>query len=407
MRRFKKSLPRRRWQAVDTAAGLGKRHHGVVWNAKRLFVVGNFGRPGDHNDDLDTLLVRKKPTITDVARLAEVSVGTVSNVLNKASRVSPTKRARVEQAVLDLGYAQNTLAQNLRRRNSSLIGLCVPFTTISYFSALVDAFEEVASSRGFEIMQVLSRQDPVKELQRVKALLSYQVGGIMILPSGDPSASLALIEASRIPAVVIDRPVAGGRFDQVTFDNRAAMLEAGQRLIGLGHRRILFIVRQRHLSITQIRIKALRKAAAAAAEPVEVKILECSYEEAAFISRLDSELGSPGRPTAIIVSNSTLAAWTLRVLNARCLACPDAVSLLAFDETEWADLVQPSLSVIRQPTRAIALTAWEFLINRMSGDAETVQEAELKAEVVLRDSVGRAPGAPPVARRARHRLVDA
>jgi LacI family transcriptional regulator len=346
-------------------------------------------------------MLQKKPTITDVARLANVSVGTVSNVLNDASRVSPLKRARVEQAIADLGYAQNSLAQSLRRQNSSLIGLCVPFTSISYFAALVDAFEEVASSRGYEIMQVLSRQDPLKELQRIKALLRYQVGGIMILPSVDPSPALALIEASRTPAVIIDRPVEGGRFDQVTFDNHAAMLEASRRLIELGHRRILFIVRQRHLSITQIRIEALRKAAALAAEPVEVKILECSYEEASFTSRIDSELAHETRPSAIIVSNSTLAAWTLRALRRRGLGCPDEVSLLAFDETDWADLVQPSLSVIRQPTRAIAFTAWEFLINRMNGDAEGVQRAELKAEVVLRDSVGPAPRAASIANRHR------
>src|SRR5690554_2680619 len=89
----------------------------------------------------EVVLKKKTPTIMDVARRAKVSVGTVSNVLNGGIRVSDVKRERVEKAIAELGYSRNLLAHGLRRRLSPLVGLCVPFTSINYFSALVDAFE--------------------------------------------------------------------------------------------------------------------------------------------------------------------------------------------------------------------------------------------------------------------------
>jgi LacI family transcriptional regulator len=347
-------------------------------------------------------LKSRPPTITDVARRARVAVGTVSNVLNGTTPVSDAKRQRVLKAVADLGYSQNMLAQGLRRKRSPVVGLCVPFTSISYFSALVDAFEEVASDRGFEIMQVLSRQDPVKELQRVSSLLRYHVGGLMMLPSVDPTASLDLIAAGKTPVIVIDRPVPGKRFDQVTYDNAGAMFEAMNHLIALGHWRILFICRQRHLSVTLNRIEGLQAAVRKSGKPIAVKVIECSYEESSFMPRLGPELGPGNRPTAIIVSNSTLAAWTFRALRSLGIDCPGEISLLAIDDSEWADLVKPSLSIIRPPTRAIALTAWELLMRRIRGETDEVQQVELRAEVVMRQSVG-----PPRRRRRGERNATA
>jgi LacI family transcriptional regulator len=338
---------------------------------------------------------KSKPTIRDVARRARVAVGTVSHVLNQTTKVSDAKRERVLKAIADLGYTQNMLAQGLRSRTSNVVGLCVPFTSISYFGALVDVFEEVASNRGYEIMQVLSRQDPQKELKRVKSLLNYHVGGIMMLPSVQPAASFDVIAASGTPLVVIDRPTTDKRFDQVTYDNYGAMFEACSHLIAVGHRRILMLVRQRQLSVTIDRVNGLNGAVRESGKDVEARVVECSYDETLFMARIGPELASDQRPTAIIVSNSTLAIWTLRAFAAMNISCPADISLLAIDEPEWADLVHPSLSLIRPPTRTMAFTAWELLLQRMTQGADEPQHVEFKAEIVLRHSVG-----PPGGKRA-------
>jgi LacI family transcriptional regulator len=330
------------------------------------------------------------PTILDVASRARVSAGTVSNVLNGSNRVSDARRERVLTAIAELGYKKNLLAQGLRSRRAPIIGLCVPHTTITYFSALVDAFENVASDRGFEIMQVLSGHDPAVELKRISALLRYHIGGLIMLPSMRPHRALDLIAQSGTPAVLIDRPTIDKRFDQVTFDNRAAMLDATRRLIALGHRRILFAVRMLQLPVTRQRIAAMKEAARSARAEVTVSVMECGYDEWSYLPLLRAAFGE-NRPTALIVSNSALAAWSIRGFRQLGIRCPSDVSLVAFDEPEWVDLVTPQLSTIRQPTEMIAVKAWELLIRRLQKHGGPTQRVVLDADVLFRDSVGPAP----------------
>ena len=329
----------------------------------------------------------RRPTVIEVARRAGVSVGTVSNVLNGATSVGEARRRRVEKAIAALGYTQNPLAQGLRRRRSTMVGLCVPHTANAYFSALVNAFEEFAADRGFEIMQVLSGQDPQREFKRLEALLRYNIGGLILVPTRNPAHSLDLIAASTTPTVIVDRPAHDERFDEVSFDNHRAMEEAAQWMIALGHRRFLFIVRERSLIVSRQRIGGLMAAIRRGPGKISAEVAECRSDEVAVTACLSSHLRRPGAPTAVIVSNSVFAALALRAFRSLRLDYPSKVSLLAFDSPDWGDLVTPPLSVVRQPTYAIARKAWELLIARMTGEASRIQREELRSELVIRGSV--------------------
>jgi LacI family transcriptional regulator len=351
------------------------------------------GRMVDHERGRkagEPMAVRRTPTITDVARLAGVAVGTVSNVLNGTVPVGGDRRERVLAAVAQLGYRPNMLAQGLRRRRSPVVGICVPRTSVAYFAALVEAFEEIASDGGYHVMHVLTHDAPELERQRVASLLRYHVGGVVLVPGAEPAPTLDLLAQSDTPVVVVDRTARGYGFDEVTFDNRAAMRDATERLIALGHRRLLFVVRRRKLVVTQQRIQGMREAVRRPGAEVSAEMLECAAE-GELGTRLALALTAAARPTAVIVSNSTFAAGAMRAIRALRLRCPDDVSLLAFDEPLWAELVSPSLSVVRQPTHEIARMAWELLMRRMGGGAKERQQVELKAQVVLRDSVSRPP----------------
>lgn len=333
------------------------------------------------------MLKTTRPTILDVARRAGVSVGTVSNVLNATIRVGESRRQRVLKAIEDLDYSQNLLAQGLRKRRSTVVGLCVPHTSSAYFAALVNAFEEIASARGFELMQVLSRHDSQKEVQRIEALLKYKIGGLILIPSIEPEKTLKLVAQSGTPVVIVDRPTVSERLDQVTFDNRGAMFEATRHLIALGHRRILFVVRQRGLLVTKHRIEGFLEAARKSAEKMTALVFESGFDEVSLTTRISEDFRKPNPPTAIIVSNGPFAAWAIRAFRSLKINYPRDVSLLAFDEPEWADLVTPRLSVVRQPHEAIARRAWEFLIRRMTNESEGLQREQLKAEVIFRESI--------------------
>jgi LacI family transcriptional regulator len=257
----------------------------------------------------------------------------------------------------------------------------------------VNAFEEMAPDRGYEMMQVLSRDDPATELERIKSLLRYKVGGLILVPCRQPKATMDFLSKNGVPVVVVDRPMANDdRFDQVTFDNRAAMYKAARHLIELGHRRILLVVRYRSLVVTANRVEGLQAACREGPEEAAANVMECGDDEMAFRTKLAIEMRKETSPTAIIFSNSMAGAWLVRGLRSLGLKCPDDVSLLAFDEPEWADIISPALSMVRQPTREIARKAWELLIGRMNGKADEPQQIVLPPEPIeFRGTVGPAP----------------
>jgi LacI family transcriptional regulator len=240
-------------------------------------------------------------------------------------------------------------------------------------------------------MQVLTRRDPDVELRRVRELLGHGVAGLILVPTADPGRTLAAISEAGTPAVIVDRPAGGKKFDQVSFDNRGVMQQAVTRLIALQHRRILFVVRWRKLVIPRQRADGLRRAAAAARPPASAEVLQFDGDPRTYTGHLAARLTGPDAATAVVVSDSSIAAATLRALRELSIGCPEKVSLLAFEEPDWADLVTPRLSVIRQPIGDITGQAWRLLLRRMKGDDGPTEQLVLPAEIEFRDSVGEAP----------------
>jgi len=329
----------------------------------------------------------RKPTISDVAARAKVSVGTVSHFLNGTTKVSAALRERVETAMRALGYEQNMLAHAQRRQRAAVVGISAPHVDSAYLAALIESFEDIAAIRGYQVMQVLTRRDPQVELRRVRELLRHRIAGLLLVPTYDPHETLELIHASGTPAVLVDRPSGDPRFDEVTFNNRQVMADAVDRLIRLGHRRILFVVQSKRLSISRLRIEALNETTAAAPFAIETSVLEVGDDPERHARRLGEALSAARLPLAVVVSNSVLAARAVRALKEMGDVYPSRISLLAFEEPEWAELVSPQLSVIKQPVKAIAREAWELLLRRMNGETSPVQRLELSAEIKLRDSV--------------------
>lgn len=334
------------------------------------------------------------PTIRDVADRAGVSIGTASNVLNRKPQVGEALRNKVLEAARDLGWRPNGVARSLRQRRTGVVGLCVPITGSAYFAAMVEAFEEVAASQDHAIMQVLSHSDPVLELARVEALLARQIDGLVLVPSAAPGRTLDTIARSGVPTVVVDRLPEDQRFDTVTLDDAGAMRRVTEHLLSLGHRRILYSVRYPELVTTQARIKSFEATMRKAGPAARSRVLARPENPLAYADDLGRVLAEPEPPTAIIASNSILAQWTLQALTAAGRGWPGNVSVLAFDEPAWAELVTPPLTCVRQPVQAIARHAWQQLLARLSGDDGPRRHVVLAAELVLRGSTGAPVGGP-------------
>ena len=333
----------------------------------------------------------RKIRIKDVAKAARVSVGTVSHVLSGGANVSPTLTKRVQKAIDALGYVPNFHAQRLRHSLSRVVGICLPHTSTSYLNALSETFEEIASRNGYGVMHVFSRHDPATELDRIKELIHYRVDGLLLLPSPAPGDALDFAARKDVPLVIVDRPTNDARFDQVTLDNRAAMREVATRLADLGHGHVLFVCRSRSRLVTRHRIAGL--ADVRRKRRIATSCIEFQNDDAFLRDELARALNGRDAPTALVASNSHQASLVLRFLAELRVACPEELSVAAFDDPEWATLVRPTLSVVRQPAVAMIEAAWDLLMQRVNRVNAPVRTVALEPTLEFRGSV-----APPGAR---------
>lgn len=332
-----------------------------------------------------------KATILDVARLAQVSLGTVSYVLSGRRKVGEERRKRVLEAIETLNYVPNSLAQGLRSGQSRLIGICVPNARNAYFAHLMEHLEGLAARDGYEVVQVLSHQDEAIEYRRLEALFAHRLAGLLFVPSAWPSRSFDLIERSGTPTVLLDRATDGSGLDEIIVDNRTAMLETTDRLISAGHRHLLFVVTFPQLVTTQHRIVAFRSVGEGSEGGIRADVMVRGDDPNDFAAQLGQMLAGPDRPTAIIASNTLVALWVIRTLRARELQWPRDVSLVVFEDPEWAALLQPRLTVLEHPTAEMARIAWDLLTERMAGSDAPPRRIELKARIIDGQSIAAPP----------------
>lgn len=342
-------------------------------------------------DDAAGATDRSRPaTISDVARLADVSVGTVSNVLNNRSSVSRSRRERVLQAIDELGFSGSMLAKGMRGQNNSLVGFCVPNTGFANLAALIDTFDERSSNANFELIHVLSRYDSKRELARIRRLIAYRAAGLLIVPGLEPQAVLDHVYAAKLPTVIVNRLVVNERrFDQITIDHEKGIYEACQQLLAWGHTHIMICVQFPTLSVTMQRIEGIRRAIEETAGGARWSVLECGTDAARFPEIFAKGVRGRNPPSVVITSNSLVASWVLKTMRASGIKCPDDLSLLVLEEPDWAELLDPQISCVRQPTREIGRIAWDLLMNRVNRTAGDPMIIRFDGQLNFRASVAR------------------
>ena len=198
----------------------------------------------------------------------------------------------------------------MRLQRSNVIGLCMPYATYSNFAALVNSIEQCVSDNNYQLMQVLSRQDPAKEFARVERLVAYKIGGLMLVPSLKPKAILDFLHQHAVPTVIVNRTVAEDRrFDQVSVDHRAVMLRLTHALMARRYRSVILAVQYPGLSVTRQRIKGMIEGAGGARA---TSVLECGEDHTAFLPELGAALRQSPRPAALVASNSGIASWAIQ-----------------------------------------------------------------------------------------------
>jgi LacI family fructose operon transcriptional repressor len=326
--------------------------------------------------------------IKDVADAAGVSTATVSRVLSGKPHVRPELRQRVLAAVEELDYRPNHVARSLRAQQTRIIGLIVADIQNPFFTAVSRAVEDVASAQGMSVFLCNSDEDQSKEIMYLEHMRAENVAGIIFSPTRKTAERFAEIVDLDIPVVVIDRRVQASEVDSVLIDNVEAARQLAEHIIMDGHRRIAAL-----FGIASTTGRERRKGFAQALrdhglelEPDLVNYIDAREDVGYESTRV--LLHRRERPEAIFTSNGLLATGAFRALREAHLAIPDEMAFVTFDDTPWAKLVEPPVTVIRQPTYEIGKTATELLLDRIKEPSRPTRQIVLHSTLVVRRSCG-------------------
>jgi DNA-binding LacI/PurR family transcriptional regulator len=333
-------------------------------------------------------------TIRDVAKLAGVAISTASAAINRSAPVSSDVIAKVEEAVRALGYIPHGAAQSLRSGQSRLIGLIVPSITNPHFAAQARIIENACLSAGYLSMVFSTGQDSIREDQILRMLRQQRVAGLIIIPTrSDAEHGRRLGREIHVPTVLLDMYVEGLGYDVVKLDNVAATQLATEHLIGLGHRRIGVLTGITGLATSTDRLEGFVAAHRAAGLEVDPKLLLAGdYEQETAAASVAAMLQSSLRPTALVSLSNMMTLGALHAIKARGLAVPDDISIVGIDDLDFADLLDPPLTVVRVPLTAMADRSIRLLLDiigkKQVTDGHTVI---FEAELVVRRSTRRLP----------------
>ena len=332
-------------------------------------------------------------SVRDVAAAASVSVGTVSNVLNRPEKVAPDTVARVMAAIDELGFVRNDAARQLRAGRSRSIGLVVLDVRNPFFTDVARGAEDRAAEDSMTILLGNSDENVDRERAYLDLFEEQRVHGVLISPLGDDETRLQRLRGRDTPVVLVDRVSEDRTLSSVSVDDVVGGELAVRHLIETGRRRIAFVGGP--ITIRQVadRLEGARRAVEAepdaTLEVIETESLTVLEGRAAGEAIRERPAGE--RPDAVFAANDLLAMGVLQALNMLgSVRVPDDVALIGYDDIDFASAAVVPLSSIRQPASLIGYTAVDLLLKEAaSGEGFTAEQVVFQPELVVRDSTRR------------------
>lgn len=327
-------------------------------------------------------------TIKEVAQRAQVSVATVSRVINDSGYVSPDLRGRVHKAMADLHYQPSALARSLRRQETLSVGIIIPQLDNPFFSALVFAAEQSLFAQKYRTLICSVEENIEKENAYVDMLLRQRVDGVLFVPTDSSSANLKRLQ-EQIPTVVVDRDLPFAQVDKVLSNNFKGGYDGMTYLLQNGHRRIAVIGTQSYSRAMMTRIEGVQSAL----EDFHIKLqpewlttgrlqqFEMGYTTACKLLNTDD------RPTAIFALTDVIAIGVMHAAAEINLHLPDDLSILGFDGIPITRYMIPSLTTIAQPIYQMGQEATRILLSRIRQPDKPFEVVELESELKYRKSV--------------------
>lgn len=327
-------------------------------------------------------------SVKDVAASAGVSLGTVSNVLNRPEQVKPATRARVERAMRDLGFVRNEAARQLRAGTSRTLGYVMLDATNPFFTDVAQGIEVAAEAAGLSLFLCNSNNRAAREDAHVARLLQQRVQGILITPVNPYSPELTAASQQRVPIVLVDRHRRDDALCSVSVDDVLGGRLAVEHLLARGHRRVAFIGGAMDIGQVRERLEGARAAwQESGLPPGDLVVLDTAdlsiREGLAAGERL---AGLSRRPTAAFCANDMLALGLLQRSIGLGLRVPDDLAIVGFDDIDFAGAAAVPLTSLRQPRIELGETAARLMLEETSDPDHQHRQVVFEPEVVARAS---------------------
>lgn len=327
-------------------------------------------------------------TIYDVAREANVSMATVSRVVNGNPNVKPATRKKVLEVIERLGYRPNAVARGLASKKTTTVGVIIPDISNPFFAELARGIEDIATMYKYNIILSNSDQNMDKELHLLNTMLGKQVDGIVFMGGNISEEHVAEFKRSPAPIVLAGSLEDSEQVPSVNIDYEQATFDAVNTFIEKGHKKIAMVIGPFHEPINkEKKLVGYKKALETAGIPVdEALIVEGDYTYDSGIEAFDKLIELPEKPTAIYVGSDEMAVGVVHGAQDKGYSVPDDFEVISSDNTRISLMVRPQLTTVIQPLYDIGAVAMRLLTKFMNKEKVSEHTVVLPHRIELRSS---------------------
>lgn len=311
----------------------------------------------------------RPPTMHDVAARAGVALSSVSRALSDHPDVSKKMRRRVHEAARELGYEPNFLAQSLRTGSTHMIGFLIRDIANPFFAAMANGAENFVRQRGFVMLLVNSDGDPDVEANHINVLRRRRVDGLILnLVTEDHEPTLEALATLETPYVLVDRTLPGTVASAVLCDHYTGVRSATEDLLAHGHRRIALVTGQRSVRPVRERLRGLQDAFSVAGLSHDDRLLALGSFGGDFArQQTHALLDHDEPPTAILTGGAQVTIGALKALAERGIVAGRDIAMVALDELDLLEIVQPAISVVSRDPHRMGSEAGRLLLDAAAG----------------------------------------
>ena len=336
---------------------------------------------------MENKLLTSKVTIVEVAKKAQVSLGTVSRVINNDVHVAPETRERVSAVMQEMQYVANRQARGLKGMKTNVIGALVPDLATSYIGGIMHGIDTELSLHKFDLMLFTHHRIAIKEASYVADMVQGMVDGLLLVLPRSLADYTGTLARHRFPFVLIDHQGTGNPCPAVGATNWQGGYNATEYLIKLGHKRIGFITGSMNLGCSHDRLKGYRSALRTYhIEESSELIYEGDFYQTDGYTGASALLNLPNPPTAIFASSDVMAMGVMDAVRNCNLRIPDDISVVGFDNIHQSAMVFPPLTTVQQPLEQMGQVATQMLLGILKSPKKDVGRIELPTELIVRNS---------------------